>query len=423
MFSGVGKEISEGLGVPPEIVMPVVQAAQSAVMSGLGSVATATLVQAGLGALTGGVSVVAGGLLSMALGSFFGEGKAKPPAPPPAPRDRTIKKPTVKPQMSEVWSEVFAAAVRWRKDGLGTNAYGTNHLYLASGYTADTRRASGKGWKFEPDDVSAKRMPYVPTTTEWQWLGPPIPWGVGVGGGMVESYRFTHDALARWVGYNQNLSYVTQREIEKGFSDKLIQEGKFPHLKPFTPYFGAIGWAEWIVSGMAAEYLKDVLNPTLASLARVKGVTFANPFNWAGPHLHEFDKYGQGRLDKLKYGARSMQALVDNRMMDPLGALAFVTQVTQRSMAAGFALAAQEQESVRQTNLLKGTAQDWRDQTLASIASGTVGPGSEEARKKREKDKREREEDSKLWKAGIPLWAIVAGVALAGLGVAFARRR
>lgn len=423
MFTGVGNEIASGLGVPAATIMPLVQVAQTAVMDGLGSVATGLIAQAGLGALTGGVSIVAGGLLSMALGSFFGAGKGgspEPPTPPP-PKRRTAEKPTSTPTLASVWVEVFEATVRWRRMPLGRNADATNLFYLPEGYTADTRLPANKGWQFSADDVAAGRTPYVPTTGEWGWLGPPIPWGDFVGRSPLKAYKFPHDALAAWVGYNQNLSFMLQRVIEKGFSDKAIQKGTYPHLVKFTPYFGVIGWAEWIVSSLVGDLWKS---GQLQVPRPVRGGK-ANPFYYAGPYLPSVEKLVEARIKGLTYGSGSLQRIIDDRMRDPIGALAFVTEATRQSMATGFALSEQTANAATQTQLLKSDAQTWRDTTLDIIKSAVALPpdGRREIDDNINRNRREREKDEKTWRAGMPPWIIPAIVGTAALGAYFARRR
>lgn len=438
-FSDISNKVTGATGLPPDLVSPFVQFAQKQAMDGLGAVAER--LTTGLGFLGGPVGMAAAGLLSMGIGMLFGQDEDPPPPAPWAPRTTVPYGNPANPYtitLGQVWHEVFRAAVRWRalEPSSRNGAWGlyafdfsvsptaiasgpgsTNALFYPSGWTRRTRRAPD-GWKYEPAAVArgtqalaeGKRpalvdMPYTPPArSDWGWLQNPILWGIPYGDQQSSAFRFSHDALAQWVGYNQRLSGAVESLIFHTF-DPAAKEGRF---EAFTPYFGRIGWAEYIVASILGE---------LARTGKVAQFAVAHPVSALGlqglmeyvrdtmlkPYDAEVSIAGLGAAEKLARFARDPVA-------DGRAALCKVTQLVRVAVASPEETSAQ---AAAADGLAKRQAEDlnrWQLGALNTIIRRLESNGSGTA----------ADSKRKLY------WALAGGaglVALTGLGYAALRRR
>lgn len=398
LFSNIARS-AENAGFPSALVTPVVQAAQSMVMDGLG-VVTQELIgsaAAALGPLSGGLSIVGGGLLSMALGAFFGDKKR---APPPPPRVREILKPPPAPRatLAEVWLEIATATLRWRRDGLG-RCGGDNCLLVPAGYTPATRRPPGQHYYYSAKEVGEQRLkPFTPSVqgTDWNWAGDPIPWTAT---GRTE-YNFAYDALCKWVGYNPNLFLTVQEDLKQAFDRRELQS--------YMPYAGQIGWAEFIVGGLLGRHgLGPLRNlPDFVPTATRLSVLVANVFDG---------------LRRVPSATRDLVELQKRHRQDPLAALGYVTLLVNKAGEVTLALAAQADEADRQTTAMKTDADIWQREVLVTIAANTSAAGRREIEEEQHRRDRAREEEEKRAKArqGVPGWAWALGGGLAAAGLAY----
>ena len=431
-YTTLGNNVGSAIGLPPVLTGALIQSTQKTVVDGLGSVGSSLLAQVGLGALSGGVSIIAGGLISMALGSFFGKDKA-PPAVPPEKKTRTIQRAqSDPPQLDSVFEEILTAVVRWRKDGLGyVDGYEAgryvNALLVPTGYLPRTRRTPNLSGEFTSRDVIDKGLtPYVFTSTDWQWLGPPLPWALATD--PIAKYNFNHDCLARWVGYNLNLSLATQEILANDFSDRAVSRRSFG-LQAWLPYLSAIGWAEFIVAGF------------LASLWKFEPFGKAGPPVWqpipnlnpvsprgaaiGGPNLYNMMRAIQRTLKDPK----SFKQLSDMVAGDPLknarAALAHVTIILRGSMAVAANMALHEELTTEHTNDIKRRIQTWRDEKLSLIGATGSPQVQRNVQDLHNQDARERDNDQSSKKLRAVSWLVPAalGLAAVGGGIYLARRR
>lgn len=429
LFAGtLSNALIDKFGVPPGLVRPAVQAAQAAVTDALGMVGTKLLASAGaaLGPFSGGLSIVGGGLLSMALGGLFGD--EEPPAPLPAEKVRTVARPTTIVEMDAVWEEVFTTVVRWRRQEVRyarrtrqihdeVQSLNTNYFYLPEEYWSETRITRNKNYATSGKDAST----YGPLGTPMRrlaaqeaWLGGAIPWTVE----GLDNYRFIHDALGPWIGYNRNLSLAVQRSLGHAFSLEALGTGISRTTKaPFEPYFAEIGWAEWIVNGIVAAAWREMGERT--------------PWvgeKWAHPNLIGVMRWGNQKFAGHR-GAKNLRSLAKNWATDSAGALALVTEQIRASMAVGEGFAQHSATAEQQTLDLKIVAEEERRTMQQTILSSVTGEGAKKQARELviEIDrarKAQDEEDKKIRRAGIPWWAIPVGLGVVGAGAwVFSRRR
>ena len=430
-YGQVVSRVGAGIGLPPSLTGALIQGTQKTVVDGLGSVGASLLAKAGLGVLGGPAGIIAGGLLSMALGAFFGDEKAKP-KPPPAEKKRTLSRPSVSdvPHLDTVFEEILTAAIRWRKT-MPTAKGVINPFLVPSSYAPSTRRTPNLSGTFSSDDVVHGRTPYVYNTVEAQWLGVPVEWAPNTQ--AVGSYVFNHDCLARWVGYNLNLSMATQEILKKDFSDQVV-ERRYPSLKLWAPYFADIGWAEYIVAGYLGSLWTHAgtgwdpvgLNP----IRRTSGGGYTdrgNDASWFHPSTYDLMQTIKGSLHGSSLGTDSLLRLVAGEpLKTPRQALAHVTVLLRGSMAVAANMAIQEEYTRAETNRVTLEIQTWRDEKLSLIGATTNDPQvRNNVEDRRNQDARERQR-LKIARKSRPRWLLPAvGVAAVGLagGAYWALRR
>lgn len=432
-FGDVFQSAADAVGLPPALAGSIVQSAQKTVVDGLGSVGSAFLANAGLGALSGGLSIVAGGLLSLGLGAFFGTTRGQPTPPRPEKR-RKVERPTTNvPQLDAVLEEIWTAVLRWRKDALGrvhsgVDRYEINALLLPTAYGPATRRTPNQSGEFTADEVTRGLSPYVYSNEDWQWLGYPIPWALKTD--AVARYIFNHDCLAHWIGYNLNLSLATQELLIRGFSNL----GGHDNLKAWRPYFGSIGWAEYIVSGFLWSMWRFTppLPPRFSTMKwepirEVNPVSLSNAM-LGNPNLGTLMDVAKRSVGGFKSTDELLRIVAGDPLKTPRQALAHVTVLLRGSMAVAASQAIQEELSLAETNRLKVAIQGWRDDKLSLIRATSNDPEVQtNTEDVHNQDVRDREVDATATALGGLRWLVPAALGLGavglGLGFALSRRR
>ena len=349
----------KSLGVPPGLIAPFVTQAQDSLLAGAKSAVSglaAEVLGPAVAGLAGPAAGIVGPLLSMGIGALFGEKRNPPPPPPPKQRTITAKN-LGQIDPLRVINELWYASWRWHSNLMG-RASGAAAVYAADfGLTAeDLRGLPAAGSKLAVGTLPAAHTArfrlvqdgrIVPGRTgriqkplEHAGFGAPIPWKTE---GEGDEYRFTHDALGEFLGYNQTLSFAVAERIRETFA----KGSNLPHLAPFAPYLGEIGWAEFIV---ASALLQAGTNNNLETLNQHGGMANfegRQVSKWlVGAYAKSIFPDVNALADPTKGGTAYLRRLGAKPLNSGLGALAFVTAEIRTAQALRKDLAGRGEESL-----------------------------------------------------------------------------
>lgn len=384
-MKSLGADILNSTGLPPaaiQLAAPFIKTAQEAVLGGAGKVLGDLLGQAG--ALAGPFGMLAGPLLSVGMGMLFGKEKVPPPPKEAAKRNTTLA--LAPPEILPGWvlGELILASYRWHKmqtsvQSSGIYAYdfafrpndlktlvtgGLNQAVniLPSGHT--------KHWRLFPSGRTEPGLLDTPNTGSD--IGAPIARTTDAD---KQEYVFTFDALGEFTSYNRAIADALGLQLKKAFDPWKDT----PHLEPFSPFFGEIGWAEFIVASALAEY--GTRGDGLEALAHL-GIGQLTVFKNKGGLQQKLAPYLTDQLDAIAARSNGTEVLLStgtgpaaSPVRHGAAALALVTGNIRLALGAQDPLAKRGEQAhdkaKSEINDLKG----WMETKFKSIESklGEIG--------------------------------------------------